>query len=188
MNKHAAALYPRVLGSSWQQLAEPVRVAHTTSPSVHARARLRIEHGRGPLARLLARLLRLPRASDSSNVELVVTAEGDGERWRRTFEDRRFDTRQYQAGECVVAERIGIIEFEFQLDVAGGGLVFRQRRASFVFGSIRLPLPAVSAPRVDAREDAVGDRRLRIYVRVTVPMLGPVLTYEGTVDYEESPA
>ena len=92
------ALYARLLGASWLHLADPVRSVHATPPTVHARGRLRIEHGRSCLARFLARLLRLPRASEAAETRLVMTPRADGEQWRRTFDDRRLDTRQYRAG------------------------------------------------------------------------------------------
>lgn len=187
-NQRAAprALYARLLGSSWLQLAEPVRFAHATESTVRARGRFRIEHGRSHVARILARLLRLPRASDAADTRLVITSHADGERWHRTFDDRCFDTRQYQAGESDLAERIGVLEFRFRLQASEGSLFFRQLEAAFLFGSIRLRLPAAWAPRVDAREDPAGAHQVRVHVRVAVPVLGPVLTYDGTIDIEET--
>lgn len=182
------ALYARLLGSSWLQVAEPVRFAHATELTVRARGRLRIEHGRSQFARLLARLLRLPRASDAAETRLVVTSRGDGEQWRRTFDDRRLDTRQYQAGEGELAERIGVLEFRFRLEASNGGLLFRQVEAAFLFGSVRLRLPAMWAPRVDAREDPAGARQIRVHVCVVLPALGPVLTYDGTITIEDTRA
>jgi len=181
-------LYARVLGVSWLQVAEPLRFAHTPRSIVRAGGRLRVEHGRTHGARLLARLLGLPRASDASDARLIVTSAADGERWLRTFDDRPFDTRQYQTGESQLAERIGLLEFRFRLAAAGSSLLFRQVGAAIVLGPVRLRLPAACAPIVDAREDPAGARQIRIHVRVTLPLLGPVLTYGGTVDYEYTPA
>ena len=45
------ALYARLLGDSWLQVAEPIRFAHASGPTVRARGRLRIAHGRSPVAR-----------------------------------------------------------------------------------------------------------------------------------------
>src|SRR5437867_9899788 len=98
------ARYARLLGASWLQLAEPVRSVHATPPTMHARGRLRIEHGRSHLARFLARLLRLPRASEAAETP----------------------TRQYQAAAGELAERFGVLEFRFRLEVSEGSLLFRQ--------------------------------------------------------------
>jgi len=133
-------------------------------------------------------VLRLPRASAAAETRLVITSDADGERWRRTFGDRRLDTRQYRAGDGDLAERIGILELRFRLEVSEGGLVFRQRAAAFLWGPVRVPLPAAWAPTVDAREDAAGRRQVRIHVGVALPALGPVLTYDGTIEIEEARA
>lgn len=176
------ALYAQLLGASWLQVAEPVRLLHTPESTVRARGRFRIAHGRSPAARFLARLLRLPRASDAAETRLVITACADGERWRRTFDDRRLDSRQYQAGECDLAERIGVLELRFRLDASEAALVFRQHAAALMVGSVRLRLPAGWAPKVEAREDPAGPHHIRVHVRVALPGLGPVLTYDGTID------
>jgi len=182
------ALYARLLGASWPQLAEPVRFAHAARSTMHARGRFRIEHGRSHLARFLARLLRLPRASEAAETRLVITPHADGELWRRTFDDRCLDTRQYQAGAGELAERFGVLEFRFRLEVAEGSLLFRQLEAAFLLGSIRLPLPAAWAPKVDAREDPAGPHRIKVDVRIALPALGPVLTYDGIIDIEDTHA
>lgn len=183
-----SGLYARLLGSSWMQLAEPVRFAHATESMVCARGRLRIAHGRGYIARVLAAMLRLPRENGAAETRLVVTARGDGEHWRRTFDDRCLATRQYPTGDRELGERISILEFRFRLDVSDGSLVFRQVEAAVVCGSVRVRIPAAWAPRVDAREDPAGAHRIRIRVGVVLPALGPVLTYEGIIDLEEQRA
>jgi hypothetical protein len=90
------ALYPRLMGAQWLQLAEPVRFAHTPESTVRGSGRLRVAQGSSPLARVLAWLLRLPRASEAAETRLVVTSSAGGERWLRTFGGRRLDSRQYQ--------------------------------------------------------------------------------------------
>jgi hypothetical protein len=177
-------LYARLLGSAWQQLAEPIRVIHTTGSTVRAGGRLRIAHDRSRLVRLFARLLRLPRASDAAEARLIITSNESGERWQRAFEGRVLDTEQYEAGERELAERFGVLEFRYRLEASQGSLVFRQLDAGVLFGSFRLRLPVMCAPRVDAREDAVGARHLRVRVCVAFPVLGPVLTYDGVIHLE----
>src|SRR5262245_33565416 len=180
-DREAGMLYTRLLGPSWPQLADPVRVIHGSGPTVRARGRLRITNGSSQLARLVARVLCLPRACDASETRLVITSGADGETWRRCFGDRRLDTRQYQAGASELAERIGILEFRFRLEVMDGSLLFRQLEAALLCGSVRLRLPASCVPRIAAREDAAGERRISVRVSVVFPMVGPILGYEGTV-------
>ncbi len=92
------------------------------------------------------------------------------------------------AGEGELAERIGLLELRFRLEASDGSLVFRQVGAALLLGSLRLRLPAASAPRVDAREDPAGARQIRVHVRVALPAVGPLLTYEGTMNIEDTGA
>ena len=177
-------LYARLLGSSWLQLAEPVRFAHASSMAC-ANGRLRIAHGRGRVARVLAVMLRLPRANGAAETRLVVISRGDVQHWRRTFDDRCLTTRQYATGVGELGERIGILEFRFRLEASNGSLIFRQVEAAVVCGPVRVRIPAAWAPRVDAREDPVGARRIGIRVCLVLPAVGPLLTYDGTITIEE---
>jgi hypothetical protein len=133
-------------------------------------------------------LLRLPRPSDAAETRLIVTARADAEHWLRTFDDRCLDTRQYQAGEGELAERIGVLEFRFRLEASNGSLLYRQLDAALLFGSVRLRLPAAWAPRIDAREDPAGAQQIRIHVGVALPALGRLLTYDGTITIEDTGA
>ena len=180
-----ASLYARLLGSSWPQLADPVRIIHGTNATVRARGRLRVTHGRSHLARVVARVLRLPCACDAADTRLTITPGADGETWLRSFGDRQLDTRQYEAGAGELAERIGVLEFRFRLEALEGSLLFRQLEAAVLLGSMRLPLPASCVPRVEAREDAAGADRVCVHVSVTLPALGPILTYDGTIAIED---
>ena len=184
----ARALYAQLLGASWLQLAEPVRVAHASGSTVRARGRFRIAHGRNHLARFVARVLRLPRASDGADTRLVITPCAGGEQWRRTFDDRRLDTQQYPAGDGALAERIGILEFRFRLEASQGSLLFRQLDVAVLCGPVRLRLPAAWAPVVEAREDPVGARQTAVHVSIAIPALGPVVTYDGVLDIEDARA
>jgi len=184
---HAARLplYERLLGASWLELADPIRRAHGPGPRVGA-GRLRIVHGSSRVSRVLARLLRLPRASEAADTRLIIAPRADGEQWLRTFGDRRLDSAQYQTGEAEFAERFGLLELRFRLEASAGSLLFRQVEAVVRCGPVRLRLPAGCAPSVTAREDAAGTHGICIHLCVAVPMVGPVLTYDGLVDIESA--
>jgi len=182
------ALYAQLLGASWCELAEPLRRLHASDTTVRARGRLRITHGRGRFARLLARLLRLPRQNDSADAQLIITHNANAEQWRRSFDERHLDTDQYASGNRELAERFGVLEFRFRLEAIAGVLHYQQLGVALVIGSFRVRLPDACAPLVDAREEASGPRQLQIRVSVAIPALGPVLTYDGAVDIEAAAA
>jgi hypothetical protein len=177
-------LYARVLGDRWRLLADPIRLAHAAEST--RRGRFRITHGRGYVARVLAACLRLPRPGRAAETRLAIAACGDREYWHRSFDDRHLDTWQYRAGDGELGERIGVLEFRFRLDAADGSLVFRQLDTAFVLGSVRLRLPAAWAPRIEAREDPAGANQIAVSVRVALPGVGPLLTYDGIISLEDN--
>jgi hypothetical protein len=186
-NRDGAPLYARILGEGWSQLAAPVRWAHATQSVVRAHGLFRIEHGGHPVARVLVRLLRVPPAGAAIDTRLMVTAQGDGERWERTFETARVETQQYagHAAESELLERFGLLEFRFQLVAVQGSLRYRQREVAFRWRAVRVRIPARLAPRVEAREDPSGPRHVKAHVQVALPVIGPLMAYEGIIEIEE---
>lgn len=181
----SAPLYERIVGNSWSQLAEPLRLMHATSSPVRARGCLRIENGLHPVARLLARMCRLPSPSAASDTRLTVTVRADGEHWERTFSGRRVATRQYRSGD-ELSERFGVLQFRFHLRVSDGGLLYVQRQAAFRCWLVHLPIPTAFAPRVEAREDPAGSKRIHVEVRVILPGIGLLIAYAGIIEVEEN--
>src|SRR5688500_9627883 len=82
-------LYFRLMGASAAELAAPVLRLHGAQDVTQAHGRLRIEHGRHVLARLMAALLRLPKPSAAAATQLVVITRADGEHRVRSFNGRR---------------------------------------------------------------------------------------------------
>ena len=169
---------------SWTQLAGPVRRLHTTQEVVRAHGHLHVQHGSGYLAWLVVHMLHLPTSDESADTRLTVAADGDGENWRRTFNGRPLETWQYQCARGELAERFGALELRFRLDVRAGSLHYVQRQAAFRAGSVRLVIPPSCAPRVEAREDPAGTNRVKVAVRVTLPPIGQLMVYDGSIEIE----
>lgn len=176
----APALYPRLIGTFWQELDEAVRRVHLNGESVRATGSLRVRHGKGWLARLLLWLFRMPPAAEAVETRLVITPYGHGEKWLRVFGNWPLVTMQGEQAGGLLLERFGVLEFRFRLEVAEGSLVYRQISAVFRLGPLSLPLPRWLAPHVAAREKPVGDRnQIHVSVEVNFPLLGPLIAYEG---------
>jgi uncharacterized protein DUF4166 len=187
--KDSEALYIRVMGDAWARVAEPVRCMHTHGATVRAHGRLRVEHGRHPLARALAWVLRLPRPGAATETRLLVTHRADGDHWLRTFSGRHLETRQYHSSGSELAERFGVLEFRFRLEPSeDGGIRYVQRSVEFLLGPVRVPVPASWGPRVEAREAPAGPRRVVVAVRVALPAVGPLITYDGCMTIEDTSA
>jgi hypothetical protein len=181
-----APLYARILRDDWFLVAAPIRRAHAPLPVLRAHGHFHVEHGHHPVARLLARVLRLPPVSDAIDTRLIVTAHGNGERWERTFGTSRVETEQHEGPASDLVERFGLLEFRFHLEAADGSLRYVQRDVAFRWRSTRLRIPGFLAPRVDAREDTAGPGAggVKVHVQVALPMVGPMMVYEGIIEVE----
>ena len=175
-------LYARIMCDNWFRLAEPIRVLHSKCATTSVHGWMRVEHGRHPLAGILARRLRLPRSSAAVHAELTVTPVDGGERWLRTIGAERLETWQHQSDSSELSERFGCLEFRFRLAAADGRLVFVQREAALRFSARRLRLPRWLAPRIEAHEDAADARRVRVRVRITLPVVGLLIAYDGLIE------
>ena len=177
-----AGLYERLVGEGWGGLDEPVRRFHLCKSGAGTFA---VRRGEGRIARIVARLLRLPRGGEAVPLLLSVEPHGGGERWRRTFAGKDFVTEQNEHAARLLAERTGPFELLFRLNVEGGALAYRHAGAALRAGRLRLNLPRILAPRVEAWERADECGGVRVSVCVTAPLVGLLIRYEGLVTTEE---
>ena len=175
-----SGLYLKLLGDAWNDLDGTVQRLHVSVPPVQAVGLFQVRRGTNWLARLLARLARLPEAGEAVNVRLLVTAQGDGEEWQRTFAEQPLVTLQSERPDGLLAERIGPIEMRFQLKVVDGALNYRATRALLCLGPLLLPLPPWFSPRITAWERPVGEGgHIEVFVHVHLPLLGRLVSYSG---------
>jgi hypothetical protein len=180
-------LYERILKGSWEQLDEAVRRLHAEGTVVRVAGTFRIRHGAGRLVRLLAWLARLPAAGEAVDVGLTITPLEHGEEWRRTFAGRPLVSAQYQRGDTLLAERVGLLEMRLRLAVANGTLFYKSVSAALRLGPLRLRLPGWVTPRLTAREQPDGDRNgVYVSIEMSLPLLGLLVAYEGPVSRIEA--
>ncbi len=185
----SSALYPRLLGNSWDELATSVRRMHLEDGAAfRGVGSFRIRYGNGRLGRLLVRLLRLPSATEAANTRLVITPLGQGERWERNFDDQSLVSRQWEARSGRLLEQIKLLELEFRLEVRAGALLYRQVGAALRLGPLRVPLPRRIAPHVEAREEPDDANRIHVVVAVTLARAGLLIAYEGHLERQEAPS
>lgn len=172
-----AGLYERLVGEGWHELDEPVR-------RLHLRARgegvFAVRRGEGRLARAVARLMGLPEGGEAVPLLLSVEPHARGERWRRSFAGREFVTEQSEHAGPLLLERAGPFELLFRLSVEEGTLAYRPAGAFLRIRGLRVRLPRRLAPSVEAWERAAGGG-VSVTVRVTAPLAGPLIRYEGLV-------
>ena len=184
--KPSATFYQRIVGDSWSDLAEPVRQFHTMAKQFQGAGLFTVRHGRGFLARLFARIMRLPAEGEKVPVKLVVVATDDGEQWNRMFADRPFITKQGEHPAGYMTERVGLTEIWYRLLVVDEALHYEQAKASLRLGRLRIPLPRVLAPNISAREWAMPDGRgVNVSVNVKAPLVGLLINYTGYIVRED---
>src|SRR5262245_53879297 len=183
----SSGLYAKLLGDSWLNLDDAVRRLHASRRPVQAVGVFRVRRGSNWLARTLARLARLPAAGEAVDIQLLVTAWGGGEKWQRSFAGKPFATLQSGRPDGLLAERMGLVELRFRLQVVGGALAYQTTSAALCLGSLRVPLPRWFTPRVEAVEKAVSDKgQIDVSVDVHLPWLGCLIAYDGTLTCVEA--
>jgi hypothetical protein len=136
---------------------------------------------------MMARLARLPAAGEAVNIQLQVTAQEEGEEWRRTFAGQPLVSMQSDRGAGLLVERMGIVEMQFQLEVAGGALNYQTVSAALRLGSLRIPLPRRLSPCITACERSVGDtNQIHVSVEVTFSLIGRLIAYDGILTQIEA--
>lgn len=174
------ALYPSLLGPAWNSLAAPDQKAHCNGTEISRTGVFRIEAANNWFGRLLARSLRLPKPSPAANVRLIVQPTADGETWRREFNGHSLLTFQSRDRQGRLLERFAGLEIRLRLTVENGGLIYHQVGAALWRGLV--PLPAFLAPRVVGSEMPDGPDAVRVNVRVTMPLIGLLIAYEGRLN------
>jgi hypothetical protein len=127
----------------------------------------------------------LPEGGEGVPLLLSVEPHAGGERWRRDFAGREFVTEQGEHAAGLLAERAGPFELLFRLTAEGGALAYAQEGAALRVRGLRVRLPRPLAPRVEARERADEGGGVRVSVRVTAPLVGLLIRYEGSVRTED---
>ena len=174
MDEPHDTLYQRVLGENFVQLPPVLRAFHALPRGGQARGFVKVQHGRGWLRRVLARLLRLPPQGECVEVQLQVQTKKEGEIWVRHFDGVPVQTMQWQRGDLLI-EKAGPLCFAFHVGADENELRFDF--AHNEIGGIRLPF---SILRVDAV--ARGEENFwHIQVMIRAPRFGLLAEYRGEI-------
>jgi hypothetical protein len=127
----------------------------------------------------------LPDRGTDVPTRLEVRPDAVGLTWIRHFGAQPLVTRQRALGRGAVAERLGVIECSFEPRVTADGIEYRQRDARLCLGPLRVPLPSLARPRIEARAWA-RDQVMEVDVVLHLPFVGWLLRYRGFVRPEET--
>ena len=185
----SAPLYARVLGSGATTLDPPVTALHIDTHCARAHGRMDVQRGTSVAARLCCALLPLPTAGYDIPVTLEIGRHGNAERWWRRFgDDALVITTQQFAGDGALVERHGCFELRFAVSPRGGGLQWRSTAVRVRIGPVALTFPSRMLPTLHAVALPTDHAAIRVRVRIAAPVIGPLLTYHGTIEQEKEHA
>ena len=175
------SLYRKVLGDRFEMLPEAIRAMHEPGFGLRASGTAVVDGPIGLLASIVSAIFGFPPAAGQVPVTVTINPERRGERWIRSFGDRRFSSflsRSRRTGGVV--ERFGLLSFDLDLDVNAEGVRGMPVRG-FRLGP--LPLPRFLAPLSKASERVDRKGRFSFDVEVSLPFgLGRVVRYRGTLE------
>lgn len=183
---NARSLYEILFGEAWSSVWPAIQRAHPRELPIERIGSFDITHGRCFIARLLARLSKLPPDGRAVPTRLRVERMGSREFWRRNFGSFPLESTQHVPRDGILVERFGRIEFRFSAQARDGGIHFRQTRVAIVIGPCRMPLPAWLGPRVDAQEmPGNSEDQTRVRVTVRLALVGLLIDYQGRIEQLE---
>lgn len=177
----AGALFPGLLGPAFDRLAPPLRPLHAGTGPLEVRGTVRVERPGGVPGRLAGLLAGLPGAGDALPIAIAFRPDGaGGEAWDRRIGRHRFRTRLSATRSGLLHERTALAGGVFAATVdADGALPLRPRGATL----LGLPWPRALGVTATAREWAGaapdGTPAIRFTVEIALPLIGPVLRYDG---------
>lgn len=174
-------LFREALGPDFNRLPAPLRAVHDARVHKCFFGRGRVRRGSGPLAELLCLAFGLPQSSDDLPVTVSIERDGAAEIWTRNFGSRRFRSvlrRSASDGKGRVRERFGPVSIEIDLALADNALSYPVGGGSFA----RFRLPSFLVPRSETRESVDEDGRFCFSVRISLPLTGLLISYEGWLE------
>jgi hypothetical protein len=175
---HRLPLYQRVLGDVWNTLPAPIQAMHRpTGDRWAAEGMAIVVRGAGLLSRLAGALIGLPQAGQNVPVKVVFELNRSGERWRRTFAGRSFESFQWPGTgrkSKLLMERFGALTFGLEL-------VFDGEKLHLIVRNWRLlgiPFPPALAPTGRTYE-FVEHGRFCFHVEIIHPLTGLIVRYQG---------
>ncbi|GHA69742.1 DUF4166 domain-containing protein [Cognatilysobacter bugurensis] len=166
------ALFPRLLGARFARLPPAVQRLHLHTGKRRYHGEIDVERGRHWLARACAWATRLPPGGRGP-VHVDIESSPQGETWARCVGPHVMRSRMWATRDRL-CERLGLVTFEFELDVENDALIWRVAGAR----ALGAPLPVGLFRGVSAKESEV-DGRYRFDVCAALPLAGLLVHYRG---------
>ncbi len=170
-------VFQQVLRAPFFNLPGSVRALHSVRGHACHAGRVWVERGRNPLARMCAAVAGLPPAMEDAPLRVEFSADARAETWDRDFGGHRMSSR-LRCRKGVLVERLGPLQFRFALHTADGAIYWNAIGVRLL-GIVPLPARLFAQLRCREREHA---GRYEFLVEATLPLLGPLIRYEGWLE------
>lgn len=178
-------IFKQLLGADYQQLPSIVQEFHD-SPHNIWQGKATAGGATNLLAKLIRKIIGFPEPADELAVTVSVSFTGDGkERWTRNFGGKEFfsilalDPNNPQQ----MSERFGLINHYFTLEVKDEWLCWRLRYCT----CLGIKLPKCLQPKVVANEGLSTAGNYQFIAKVTLPIIGVLVDYQGNLNKAINP-
>lgn len=176
------SIYQQKLGEKFEHLPDRVQEFHSLDGPKHWRGGATISGGQGLFVKFVRALFGFPAPTDNIDVDVkVINGIKDDihfERWQRVFGDRPFHSVLSYERDGTFVERFGILRFKIGLDADERGITMPV--TDWSIGPISLPL--FLAPKSDTLEFQDTQGRFCFDVRVSLPIIGLLMHYQGWLE------
>ncbi|KRG79373.1 hypothetical protein ABB30_00910 [Stenotrophomonas ginsengisoli] len=169
------SVFAQLLGTQFAHLSPRVAQLHQLDGPGHWQGQCVIQRGQHPVARLCAWAARLPPGGQALATTVTLQRSAGQETWTRNFGGVPMRSRMWP-WQGRLRERLGLVQFDFQLGVQDGALTWNTR-AVRVLGIV--PLPAAWFAGVQCTEAVDGQGRYTFDVRASLPLVGLIVHYRG---------
>lgn len=170
------SLFRRLLPGDVDALPRVLRAAHDADDMQHWKGLANVTMSRNPIGRVLCRMMKLPAQGQGVPVTVVFERLPHGERWRRTFAGRSYRS-DLTVRDGLMVERMGMATNIFRVTFDEGQILLDL----VAFRFLGLSLPSWLRPRCRATERE-QDGRYVFDVPVSLPLLGPIIHYTGSME------
>ena len=177
-------IFEQVLGEKWQSLPAPLRDLHGAARESSFSGQASVKRGNGLLAKIVGRLTRFPHANTEVPVTVRITPKTNRETWERDFSGHTFSSKMSIGSgrlEGLMCERFGPARFGMALVTDGEVLRYVSRRWTL----FAVPMPKWMMPNGEMFETVVAGRFF-FHVEIKLPLIGHVVTYEGSLEKSSS--
>lgn len=173
----AASSFETALGpEDYAQMPEAIRRFHAMTGEPIWEGRASVLRGTSPVARLVGWIIGLPPSGEDLPVRVSVERDAGGrERWTRNFDGREFHSDLTWSADKGLTETFGPLCCDLGLAASAKGTAMPVSRGWF----LGIPLPAVLLPGSETSETLDAHGRFRFSVRITLPVFGLLVQYQG---------